>query len=234
MAYLIEFATGPLFTFSISLMILGLLRLILITVLDIRKALKNAGDKNIPYLKVVKETIQWMIPWKNTIRTQPFFSIVSFIFHIGLVLAPLFLMEHIIIWRKVFGFGWPAIGKPVIDILALLTVIGGIILLGLRIISRKRRDMSSAQDYLLLIFILVLFISGHFISRPYNPLEFETAMLIHAMCGNFLLILFPFTRLSHCVLYPLLRLASTVAWHFPRNAGRDFNKLLYGQEKKKI
>ncbi len=234
MAHLIELATGPFFTFSISLMILGLLRLILKTIFDIRKALKNAGDKNIPYLRVVRETVEWMIPWRNTIRTQPFFSIVSFVFHIGLVLAPLFLMEHIIIWRKLFRFGWPAMGKIAIDILALLAVFGGIILLGFRIISRKRRELSSVQDYLFLIFILVLFISGHLVSRPYNPLGFEAAMLIHAICGNLLLILFPFTRLSHCVLYPLLRLASTMAWHFPSNAGRELNKLLYGQENKKI
>ena len=234
MAQMIDFFMRPFFIFSVSIMILGLLRLFIITIIDIRNAVKSAGDKDIKYFRIIRTTLAWMLPGKNTTNTEIIFSIVSFIFHIGLILVPIFLMEHIIIWKKAFGFGWPAFGKQIADIFTIITIISGIILLGYRIISRHRRNFSSMHDYLLLVLILIIFISGYSLPRNFNPSGFQVNMLVHIICGNLIMIILPFTRLAHCILYPLLRLASTIAWHFPPNAGKELNKLLYGEENKKI
>ena len=234
MVQVIEFAMGSLFRFSFSLMILGLLRLTIKTILDIRRALQNAGDKNIPYLSVIRATLEWMIPSKNTVNTQVLFSLISFSFHIGLIVVPIFLLEHILLWRKVLGFSWPAVGKNFADVLTILTIINGLILLGYRIFSGARRKLSTVQDYVFLILILSIFTSGYLVSRPFNPIGYESAMLIHVICGNAILLLIPFTRLAHGILYPLLRMASVIAWHFPPNAGKDLNKVLYGEENRKI
>ncbi len=234
MAQMIDFFMGPFFAFSASLMILGLLRLFIITILDMRSAFMNAGDKNIRFLKVIKETVEWMLPGKNTVNTAVIFSVISYVFHIGLIIVTVFLFEHIIIWKHIFKFGWPAVGKAAADILTLITIISGLILLGYRIFSRTRRNLSAARDYFFLILILVIFVSGYLIPGSFPFLSFESRMLIHVLCGNFIMIIFPFTRLAHCVLYPLIRLASAIAWHFPSNAGRELNKLLYGEENKKI
>ncbi len=234
MAQMIDFLTGPFFAFSALLMILGLLRLFIITILDMRAAFRNAGDKNIKFSKVIRETLIWMLPGKNTINTSAVFSVISFIFHIGLIIVPVFLFEHIIIWKHIFKFGWPAIGKSAADVLTLITIACGLVLLGYRIFSRKRRDLSAARDYLFLIIILVIYISGYLIQGKTRFLGFESRMLIHVLCGNLAMIIFPFTRLAHCILFPLVRLASAIAWHFPSNQGRELNRLLYGEEIKKI
>src|SRR4030042_2225378 len=233
MARTIDFLIGPFFAFSSLLMILGLLRLFIITILDMRAAFRNAGDKNIKFSKIIKETLVWMLPGKNTINTSVVFSVVSFIFHIGLIIVPVFLFEHIIIWKHIFKFGWPAIGKSAADILTLITIACGLILLGYRVFSRKRRNLSGAWDYFFLMLILVIFISGCLIPVETRFLSFESRLLIHVLCGNFAMIIFPFTRLAHCILFPLLRVASAVAWHFPSNAGRELNRLLYGEAIKK-
>jgi len=234
MAKMIDFLMGPFFAFSALLMILGLLRLFIITILDMRAAFRNAGDKNIKFSKVIRETLIWMLPGKNIINTSAVFSVISFIFHIGLIIVPVFLFEHIIIWKYIFKFGWPAIGKNAADILTLITIACGLILLGYRVFSRKRRNLSGAWDYFFLILILVIFISGYLIPGETRFLSFESRMLIHILSGNLAMIIFPFTRLAHCILYPLLRVASIIAWHFPSNAGRELNRLLYGEEIKKI
>jgi hypothetical protein len=49
MAQMIDFLTGPFFAFSALLMILGLARLFIITILDMRAAYRNARDKDINY-----------------------------------------------------------------------------------------------------------------------------------------------------------------------------------------
>ncbi len=234
MAQTIDFLIGPFFAFSSLLMMLGLLRLFIITILDMRAAFRNAGDKNIKFSKIIMETLIWMIPGKNMLNTSVFFSVISFIFHIGLIIVPVFLFEHVIIWKHIYKFGWPAIGKSAADILTLITIACGLILLGYRLFSQKRRNLSGAWDYFFLILILVIFISGYLIPGEIRFLGFDSRMLIHALCGNLAMIIFPFTRLAHCILYPLLRLASAIAWHFPPNAGRDLNRLLYGEEIKKI
>ena len=234
MEQVLEFAMGPLFRFSLSIMILGLLRLMIKTILDMRRALQNAGDKNIPYLSIVRTTLEWMVPSKNIANTQVLFSVISFLFHIGLIAVPIFLLEHILLWSKVFGFSWPAMGKNFTDVLTILTIVSGSILLGYRIFHKARRKLSSVLDYIILILILFIFTSGYLVSRPFNPLGYESAMLIHVICGNAILLIVPFTRLAHGILYPLLRLASTIAWHFPPNAGKDLNKVLYGKENKEI
>lgn len=234
MARIIDFGMGPLFIFSVSIMILGLLRLFIITVLNIRNVTKNAGDKNFKYLSVLKSTITWMIPGKNIWNTQIFFSTISIIFHIGLILVPIFLFEHILIWKKIFGFGWPAFSEIIVDTLTIITIICTLILIAYRIFSKFRRNLSSGGDYFFLLLILIIFLSGYLIPRKFNPFGYEITLMIHIIAGNFAMIIFPFTRLAHCVLFPLMRLSSSVAWHFPGNAGREMNKILYGQENKKI
>lgn len=234
MAQVIDFFMWPFFTFSAVLAVLGLARLFVITIIDMRNAFRNAGDKNIIFSRVIKETIVWLLPGRNMIRTAVVFSIISFIFHIGLIIVPVFLFEHILIWKHIFKFGWPAIGKEAADIITVVTIICGLILLGYRIFSETRRNLSQARDYAFLILILIIFSSGYTITGTDRFLNFEVRMLIHIICGNIAIIIFPFTRLSHCILYPILRLASAIAWHFPRNAGRELNTLLYGEENKKI
>ncbi len=230
----LEFVRGPLFRFCFTVMILGLGRVIFNTLWGMRKAVKNAGDKNIPYSSLIKETLSWMVPFKNISSARWFFSITSFLFHIGLIMVPLFYLEHILLWKNSIGINWPNIPKTVADILTLLTVVTGIILLGNRIFHHASRFLSKGLDYTLLILILGIFATGYIASRPYNLIPYNTTMFIHVIFGNILFVLIPFTKLAHCLLYPLLRIASNIAWHFPARAGEEINKTLYGEEIRKI
>ncbi len=230
----LEFVRGSLFRFCFAVMILGLGRVVFNTLWGMRRAVKNAGDKNIPYSSLIKETLSWMVPFKNITSTRWFFSIVSFLFHVGLIIVPLFYLEHILLWRNNVGIAWPNIHKTAADILTLVTISAGIILLGNRVFHQASRFLSKGLDYTLLFLILGIFTTGYFASRPYNPVPYNTTMFIHVLCGNTLLVLIPFTKLAHCLLYPLLRIASNIAWHFPARAGEEINKTLYGEEIRKI
>lgn len=226
----LEFARGPLFRFCFAVMILGLLRVIIYTLWGMRKAVQNAGDKRIPYSNLIKETFEWMVPFKNITKSRWIFSVMSFLFHIGLILVPIFYLEHILLWKRGIGISWPSIGKNIADVLTLLTIVTGLFLLGNRIIHEVSRFLSKGLDYLLLLLILGIFITGYTASRPYNPIPYSTTMFIHVLFGNVLFILIPFTKLAHCLLYPLLRIASNVAWRFPARAGEEINMSLYGEE----
>ncbi len=229
----LEFAQGPLFAGCFTVMVLGLLRTVVITVWGTAMAFKNTGDNNIPFKSLIKETLGWLVPLRHISSTRAFFSIVSFIFHIGTIIVPVFLLDHILLWRHI-GLSWPGLSKLPADILTLLSIGTGLILLWNRIFHRDTRFLSTGIDYVLLISLLVIFMTGYIASRPWSPVPHETSMLIHVLSGNLILVLIPFTKLAQCMLYPLQRFASSIAWHFPARAGEDINKTLYGEETRKV
>ncbi|MFC1587694.1 hypothetical protein ACFL54_05230 [Planctomycetota bacterium] len=234
MELLLNFAKGPLFALCFTVMILGLLRIVILTIWGMKSALNNTLDKNVPYKNLFKETLTWIIPWQHISKTRPVFSALSFIFHIGLVIVPVFLLDHILLWRSGLGISWLALGKVIADVLTITTLTMAVILLGLRIFDRNSRFISGVMDYLLMIMIIVIFASGFFASRSFNPVPYKLTMLIHVLCGNAILFLIPFTKLAHCFLYPLMRFASNIAWRFPARAGEEINMALYGEENRKV
>ncbi len=234
MDQMLEFAQGPLFKFSFIIMILGLLRIAALTIWGMVRAVNKTRDKNVPYGKLIKETISWLFPIKKIVESRTLFSIVSFIFHIGLIIVPLFFLDHILLWRSGLEVSWPNIPRVIADVLTFTTIAGGLFLLGNRIFHRDTRFLSKTVDYLLLIVILFIFVTGFIASRPYNPIPYNTTMFIHVMCGDLIFILIPFTKLAHCLLFPIVRIASNIAWRFPARAGEEINKTLYGEENRKV
>jgi hypothetical protein len=45
-------------------------------------------------------------------------------------------------------------------------------------------------------------------------------VLAHMLLGNLALILTPLTKITHCVLYPMIQLVFELGWHFPAETGR--------------
>jgi len=230
MSPMLEFARGPLFVFCFAVMCLGLVRNGLLALFDMIRAVRRAGDRDVPYGQLVRETLIGLLPF----RADVLFSMFSFLFHIGLVIVPIFLLDHILLWRSGVGIAWPALPRIAANILTLVTLGTGLVLLGYRIFSPHMRFVSGTMDYGLLVLILVLFATGFIASRPFSPMPYDSAMLIHVLCGDAILFLIPFTKLSHCVLYPLLRVSSNVAWRFPSHAGEEITKTLYGKEVRKV
>ena len=77
MEFWIEWARGPGFTFACVFMLLGLLRHLLLTVWEVLRARRRAGDKSLPYLQICVATLRWLFPvdkWKS----EPLFSLTSF------------------------------------------------------------------------------------------------------------------------------------------------------------
>ncbi|MFW5702144.1 MAG: hypothetical protein ACOCX7_04275, partial [Bacteroidota bacterium] len=85
---LIEFAEGPLFRLTFAIMALGLIRLFFLTIYNGLEAKSKGTDKNIPLPYVRKLTFGFLFPIRS-LRVKPIYSIISIIFHIGLIITPL-------------------------------------------------------------------------------------------------------------------------------------------------
>lgn len=225
----ISFAEGPLFALTFLIMILGLARHVVIQIYSLAVR-KGRRLRNAPWKKIAVETMSWAFPVRHLIKGTIFFSITSFVFHIGAILVPLFLADHIVRWEAFLGVDLPSIGKGLADFLTLLTIFCVLLLLGWRIFVARVRAMSRTIDYWLLLFILVPFASGFLAAHPgVNPFPWEVMMLTHLLSAELLFVLVPFTKLAHVVLFVFDRI-SAVHWQLRPGAGDKIAKALFGDE----
>lgn len=227
-------AKGPVFYFTLTVFALGLSRLVVLTIWDIAAAIRRAGDKRLPYAQITRMTLSWLVPVTRLHRSRAAYSFASYGFHVGLLIVALFLRNHLDILRDTLGFSWWSISKPVLDVLTLAAIAGLAILLVSRIYVVGSRHLSRAPDYLLLVLLLNIFVSGFVAGRAWNPIPYDGLMMFHTLNGMALLLVTPFTKIAHCVLFPLIRFGSEVAWRLVPQGGRKAIETLYGPEGRKI
>lgn len=225
----IDFAKGPLFALTFLIMILGLARLVVIQVYSLVTG-KGRRLRNAPWRKIASEAASWVVPVRHLIPGTKLFSVVSYLFHLGVLIVPLFLADHVALWERQFGVNLPEIGHGLADFLTLFTIACILILLGFRIFSRRLRSMSRQTDYALLIAILLPFASGYLAMHPtYNLFPWEVMMLVHLLSAELLFVLIPFTKLAHIVLFFFDRI-SGLHWQLRPGAGDKVAEVLYGKE----
>jgi nitrate reductase gamma subunit len=216
METLLPFVRGPLFIATFLFMALGLARLVVIELLEMAGAWTRMRDKNIPWSQNLKAFVAWLFPVRFLPRIRPVMSFISFLFHVGLILVPVFLAEHVRLWERGIGFAWPSVGRGLADFLTLLTMTTCLALLGMRILHAPTRAISGFSDYALLIVIFIPFASGYAMVHPqWLFLDWNVMMLIHVLSAELVFVLMPFTKLSHVVLFPFNRVSSDFFWRFP-------------------
>ena len=218
MAGWLEFATGPLFAFTFLFMIVGLARH---TVLQLYQLAARKGRRlaNVPWPRVLRETLTWVVPVRHISAGTRVFSSASFLMHIGLIAVPLLLMDHVALWQAFLGLDLPAMGKALADYLTLFTIGCLLTLLVCRTFSERLRVVSRPVDYLILLLILLPFASGYLASHPrVNPLPWPAMMLTHVLTAEALFLAVPLSKLSHIVLFFFDRV-SAVHWQLRPGAG---------------
>ena len=126
-----------------------------------------------------------------------------FLFHFGVVIAPLFVAGHTVVMQDKFGFSLPALPVWAGDLLAIFGIVGGLMLLVRRLVLAQVRFLSNWVDYTLLGLCLVVLASG--LAASVQAEGYLNWLCIHILCGEIILILAPFTKLSHIALFFMSR-----------------------------
>lgn len=235
MENLLDFLKGPFFRFSFAIMILGLLRIFILAIVNGLEAKSKAKDKTLPMNYVKKLTFGYVFPIR-AFRTKPVYSLVSILFHIGLIITPIFLFDHALLFSNSISFSWIALtlSKNWADNLTILTIFAGTLLVIMRVSDRKSRFISRKQDFLWPLIMLVPFITGWIAANlTLKPDTYKFYMIIHILAGNIIFLLLPFTKIAHCVLLPLSQWITARSWKFVPQAGEKVEKIL-GKEGRKL
>jgi nitrate reductase gamma subunit len=202
-----EFLTGPMAWLAFGIFFIGL---IVRTVLYIKgldwKLDRVTYSVNTSYgvKGAARSILFWLFPYgTHSWRNNPWFTLWVFAMHIGLLLTPIFLLGHMILFKESWGFGWWTLPEGVADFFTILVIVSVIFLILRRIALPEVRFISSAYDYLLLVVAVAPFLTG-FIAYHRAP-DYYFWIITHIICGEIFLVAIPFTKLSHFVLFFLSR-----------------------------
>ena len=156
--------------------------------------------------KYVFATIgRWLLPLNKDVLKNPVFTISGYIFHICLIVVPIWFSGHITLWQESrFEWSWSAIPDGLADWMTIVFVGIALFFLLRRIISADIRLLSTFSDYFLLVVTALPFLSGYFVTHgTLDGIGFlgDNMQVIHMLTGELMLILIPFTKLSHYILF---------------------------------
>jgi len=217
----IAVARGPLLRLALLAMALGLLRQVLMQIWEISWAWKRAGDRVVPWRLVIRRNLAWLFPWRYLQRKErQLYNFTSFVFHVGVISVPVFLAGHVAIWRKELGVSWWVLPPRVADWLSVLTLMAALGLVAGRAANRASRRISTLQDWLLPVLCSVPFVTGLWVAHPASsPFNAQAVYLVHLLSAELLLVLVPFSKLVHMVLFWVSQISSELGWRFPPGSG---------------
>lgn len=203
---MMAFLTGPLLILSLLVFTVGMIVRIVCYIRGLnwrldRVAYSQTG-RGIP--GALGSIFMWLIPGAtHGWRQQPGMTTAFFLFHVGAVLLPLFLLGHTVILEHVTGISLPSLPMGVADTLTVLSLAGLALLAGRRLMVIEARTLTTWQDWFILILTALPFLTGFIARTSSTGGDFWT--LAHVITGELFLIIAPFTKLSHIVLYFLSR-----------------------------
>jgi nitrate reductase gamma subunit len=147
----------------------------------------------------LKSLLHWLIPFNSVnMRNRPVFTAISFGFHACLLVTPVLLLSHNILWRDAFGFGWPCLPEKLADFMTLMVILAGFFLIARRMAAPEVRNVTTWTDYLIIAIVMGPFVTGYMAYHQW--FAHETMVIIHVISGVLWLVAIPFTRLAH-ILY---------------------------------
>lgn len=198
-----DFVSGPLVWISFIIFIAGsFYRLISMALLAKKKDIIVYEYMSLKY--GLRSILHWIIPFGTVKwRKNPILTIVTFTFHICLILVPIFLSAHIILWKESWDISWWYISDTTADILTGIVIASCIFFLVRRIALPEVKYLTSFSDYVILFIVAAPFITGFWTYHQW--IGFRMMGIIHMLAGEIMLAAIPFTRLIHMVFFPFTR-----------------------------
>ena len=201
------FVTGPLLWLSFTIFVVGCTVRIILYIRGLDwQADRVAYTTHFSYgIKgAIRSIAFWLFPFgTRSWRNNPVFTVVFFVFHIGLLVTPVFLLAHNIILKERWGFSLWTMPESVADVLTVGVIIAAVFLVLRRIALSEVRILTTIYDFVVLAITVAPFVTG-FIAH-YIASDYKFWLIVHVICGEIMLIAIPFTKLSHFVLFFMSR-----------------------------
>jgi nitrate reductase gamma subunit len=155
-----------------------------------------AVPKGDPVQGGLRELWRRSVPDKATFQRSMLTIVAGYVFHLALVVVIFLLAAHIALFKSVIGFGWPNLPTPLVDASAVIGMIALVVMLIHRVQHPVKRFLSTPADYLVWGATFAPLLTGY---MAYHHLLLSPQMMLglHILSVEFLLVVFPFTKLTH-------------------------------------
>ena len=144
------------------------------------------------------------VPFHKAIIKKPFYATLRYMFHICLVVVPIWLSGHIVLWAESrFEWDWTPLPDTWADWMTLLLLALTLYFLLRHLIVKDVRSTSSTADYALIVVTALPFMTGYFLTHgSLDAIAFlgDNMRLIHVLSGEAMIVvavfLFCRTRLN--------------------------------------
>lgn len=200
---LYNFVSGPLAWVAFIIFIGGsLYRLISLIALVHKKEKFIYSYMSLKYS--LRSILRWSTPFATeNMKRHPVLTIVTFAFHICLILTPIFLLAHVTLVDESWNVSWWTLPEGAAENMTLIVIVACVFFLVRRLVKPEVQYVTYASDYIILAIVAAPFITGFF---AYNQwFGYQIFMILHILTGEIMLVAIPFTRLSHMLFAPLTR-----------------------------
>jgi len=200
---LLEWARGPGFQIAVIIFVAGvIIRFAEILLLGRKPNLAEANGSEMR--SGLRTIISRSFPDKSTFQRSAFTEVSGWIFHAGLFTTLFLFAPHILMFKDILGFGWPALPTPVIDAMAVVTIITLLAILVHRMRDTVLKYISTKEDYFVWLVTILPLITGYLAFHRIGTTA-PTLIALHILSVELLLVVFPFTKLMHAFTIALSR-----------------------------
>ncbi len=141
----------------------------------------------------------WILPLGSfNARLNPIMAIVTWVFHVSLLLSPVFLLAHVVMFETAWNVGlWPTLPDNVADIMAFAVLAGCAFFLLRRLVLPQVKFVTGGSDFFILAVVCLPFATG--VLSYHQVGDYKTLVTLHMLAGELMLALLPFTRLAHAI-----------------------------------
>jgi nitrate reductase gamma subunit len=202
-----ELVTGPLAWIAFGIFAVGLLYRLVWYIRGLNWQMDRVTyTANIAYgiRGALRSIFFWLMPFgTHGWRFYPGFTILVFIFHICLLITPVFLMGHNVLLLGRWGFSLPTLPEGLADGMTLALIAAAVFIILRRIALPEVRIITKPYDFLVLAIAVAPFLTGFLAYHQVGDYDFW--IVAHVLSGEVMLVSIPFTKLSHFLLFFLSR-----------------------------
>lgn len=198
-----NFVTGPLAWAAFILFIGGCLYRF-VSLLNLVNKKESFIFSYMSFKYSFRSILHWITPFATeNWKRHPWLTIVTFAFHICLVVTPVFLLSHIVMWEDAWDISWWSLPDGLADVMTWIVIASCIFFLVRRLVSPEVQFVTDASDYVILAIVAAPFVTGFLAYHQWFAYRFF--VVLHIFSGELMLVAIPFTRLSHMLFSPLTR-----------------------------
>lgn len=186
---------GPGFQIAIMIFVFGII-IRFFEILMLGRKANLAEAKGSEMSGGLNTIVNRFVPDRSVFKRSTFTIVAGYIFHIGLFITIFLFAPHILIFKDVIGLSWPSLPTPVVDAVAVITIITLLAVLVHRLRDPLMRYLSGPQDYLAWFVTILPLVTGY-IAFHRIGMTAPSLLAIHILSVELLLVVFPFTKLTH-------------------------------------